>query len=101
MGPDLGFCAPSGTRTPNPLKLAALFLYIPLMALTWGVTCAFAVRHHLWSPLVFGPFGADGGGVNRGVGNSVLGLPVGGYSNATSPSTPRSLASFWTVLVES
>ena len=39
---DLGVCAPSGTRTPNPLKLAERLLAALAMALTCAVTCAFA-----------------------------------------------------------
>ena len=38
---DLGVCAPSGTRTPNPLKFAVRLLASMAIALKWALTCSF------------------------------------------------------------
>jgi hypothetical protein len=64
---DLGFCAPSGTRTPNPLKLAARLLVASAIALICPLTWAFTALTTLALPRHFGRFRADGGGVKRGL----------------------------------
>ena len=64
---DLGVCAPSGTRTPNPLKLAVRLLGVLAIALKWPLTWAFADLTTLALAGRFGRFRLDGGGVNRGL----------------------------------
>ena len=63
---DLGVCAPSGTRTPNPLKLAERLPVALVIALIWPLTSTFAGLITLVLPALLGRFRADGGGVNRG-----------------------------------
>jgi hypothetical protein len=63
---DLGVCAPSGTRTPNPLKLAVRLLATLVIALKWPLACTYAAVVAPRFTLSFRRFPADGGGVNRG-----------------------------------
>jgi hypothetical protein len=65
---DLVFCAPSGTRTPNPLRSVATFSVPVAMVPIWPVTCPNARGCGLGSTLCCPPFRGDGSGVNRGLG---------------------------------
>ncbi len=63
---DLGFGAPSGTRTPNPLKAAAPTLAVWAVLLIWALTWANAVPGVVWCWVALAHVCRDGRGVKRG-----------------------------------
>jgi hypothetical protein len=67
MPSDLGFCAPSGTRTPNPLKAAAATLAVWVILLIWPLASANAVPGVVWCWVALGHVWRDGRGVKRGL----------------------------------
>ena len=62
---DLGFCAPSGTRTPNPLKAAAPTVAVWAVLLIWALTWANAVPRVVWCWVALAHVCRDGRGVKR------------------------------------
>ena len=84
-------CAPSGTRTPNPLKLVALFDGPTASISICRVTCAFVARAPVVGLLDLAGLGTDGGGVNRG-----HDLPTaGGLARRPLVPIPRVVAPTW------
>jgi hypothetical protein len=65
---DLVFCAPSGTRTPNPLRSVPAFSALAATTRMWALTCANALWPGPGLSRCFARFRGDGRGINRGLG---------------------------------
>jgi hypothetical protein len=63
---DLGVCAPSGTRTPNPLKTGPHIVAVVALPLMLATTCTFALSGQVAPWHCYAPSGPDGGGVKGG-----------------------------------
>jgi hypothetical protein len=65
---DLVFCAPSGTRTPNPLRSVAAFSVLSARVLIGCLTWANALWLGSGLTRYFARIRGDGRGINRGFG---------------------------------
>jgi hypothetical protein len=85
---DLVFCAPSGTRTPNPLRSVAAFSVASATVLIGRLTWANALWLGLRLTRCFAGFRGDGRGINRGLGSRAR-TPAPSVHSSSSRSSRR------------